>query len=74
MFDCVLRLGVPATRENLAAFSEMTRRQYGQDLYAKVIAKDCLGDSAEIVIANGIRRMPDIEGLSRLDGFRLLGR
>jgi len=72
MFDCVIRLGLETTRENLVAFSEITRTQFGQDLFANIIVKDCLGDPNEIIIANGIRRMPDIEGLGKLDGFHLI--
>ena len=54
------------------AFSEITRQQFGQALYANVIVKDCLNDPSEIVVANGIRRFPDIEGLGKLDGFHLI--
>lgn len=70
--DCLNRLGLPTTRENFQVFSDITREHFGQNLYARTIANDCQGDPAEIVIANGVRRHPDIAGLTKVDGFHLV--
>lgn len=72
MKDCLDRLGLPATRENLIAFSELTRRAYGEDLYARVIARDSAGDEAGLVVVDGIRREADIAALKNLPGFLLV--
>ncbi|MBN1584756.1 AAA family ATPase [Candidatus Uhrbacteria bacterium] len=72
MTDCLRRMGIPDTRENLIQFSEMTRKQFGENLYAKIIGTDCRNDPAKIVIAQGIRRPADIEELKKLENFRLV--
>lgn len=72
MKDCVKRLGLELTRENLIKFSELTRKAYGQDLYARVVAKDAIEDPAELVIVDGIRRPEDISNLATDPGFHLI--
>ena len=54
------------------AFSEIIRARYGQNVFAKVVARDCAADPAGLVIANGIRRLADIELLRDLPGFALV--
>lgn len=72
MSDCLDRLGVAKTRENTAAFSELARQRFGENVFAKVIARDCDQDTAELVIANGVRRPADIEHLKAVPGFHLV--
>ncbi|MDD5251611.1 MAG: AAA family ATPase [Patescibacteria group bacterium] len=72
MFDCLHRLDVTTTRENLATFSVITRQSYGEDLYARIVARDCGHDPSAIVVANGIRRPADMVHLKKLPGFRLV--
>ena len=72
MKQCVKCLGLPPTRENLIKFSVITREAYGEDLYAKVIAKASEKDTSEIVVVDGIRREADISILGTLPGFHLL--
>jgi dephospho-CoA kinase len=72
MTDCLDRLGLPKTRENAAAFSEITRHQFGEDLYARVITRDCSADPSPIVIANGVRRPADCVHLRSLPEFKLI--
>lgn len=72
MRDCVKRLHLPVSRENLIAFSEMTRKAFGEDLYAKVIAGDSQDDTSQLVVVDGIRREADITALKKLDNFHLV--
>jgi len=72
MRDCVKRLHLPLTRENLITFSVITRKAFGEDLYAKVIADDSKEDHAEIVAVDGVRYEADISELRKLDGFHLV--
>lgn len=72
MKDCVSRLGLELTRTNLITFSEITRKAYGEDLYARVIAKDSENDDADLVVVDGIRREADIALLKDLPNFHLL--
>lgn len=72
MRDCVKRLHLPVSRENLITFSEITRKAFGEDLYAKVIAGDSRDDTSDFVIVDGIRREADITELRKLDNFHLV--
>jgi len=72
MFDCLKRLFIPDSRTNLIKFSETTREMFGDDLYAKVVAQDCVNDIADIVVVEGIRRPADVSLLSKLDNFYLM--
>ncbi len=72
MKDCLKRLHLPLSRENLTAFSELTRKTFGDDLYAKVIAEDCKESDAPMVSVDGIRRMTDMTILKTLPGFHTI--
>jgi dephospho-CoA kinase len=72
MRDCLKRLHIPETRENLQVFSLITRETFGQDLYSKAIALDASEAVAPMVIAEGVRRIADIAELSKLPSFHLI--
>jgi dephospho-CoA kinase len=72
MRDCVKRLHIPETRENLQVFSKITRETFGQDLYSKAIALDAAEASAPMIITEGIRRPADIVELTKLPSFHLI--
>jgi len=70
--DGLDRFYLPHTRENMVKFSESMRQTFGQDIMAKVIAEDASRDENDIVIVEGIRRMPDITYLRQLPNFKLI--
>lgn len=70
--DMLDRIYVEKTRENLQTISTFVRKQYGQDVMSKVIAKDVEKDPGNIVVVDGIRRPTDITYLQKLDGFHLI--
>jgi dephospho-CoA kinase len=72
MKRCLEILRLPLTRENFIAFSEITRKAYGEELYAKVIAAEAAGDDAELAVVDGIRREADMSELKKLPGFTLV--
>ncbi|WKZ29012.1 MAG: AAA family ATPase [Patescibacteria group bacterium] len=72
MKDCLKRLLVPLSRENLTAFSEFTRKAYGEDLYARVVAEDAKNSEDALVVVDGIRRPADYANLKELSGFHLI--
>lgn len=72
MKDCVKRLHLPLSRENLTKFSELSRKAYGDDLYAHVIAEDCKASDAAMIVVDGVRRHTDIGTLKHLPGFHLI--
>jgi dephospho-CoA kinase len=72
MKDCVRRLHLPLSRENLMKFSEITRHAYGEDLYSKVTTEDCRSLDANMIIVDGVRRPADVVNLRQLPNFHLL--
>ena len=69
--DVLNRLYLPISRENLQTLSLALRQTFGQDLLAKIIAQDVINDPHELVVVDGIRRLPDIAYLKDLPGFYL---
>ena len=72
MKECVARLYLPLSREVIAKFSTLTREAYGQDLYARVVAKDCEADTHEMIVVDGIRLEADMVALKGFSGFHLI--
>lgn len=70
--DVLNRFGAPVSRDNMITLSTWARATFGQDLLAKVIADDVKKSAEKMIIVDGIRRLPDIEYLSRLPGFYLI--
>jgi dephospho-CoA kinase len=70
--DVLDRLFVDKSRENIVNISTSLRETFGQDLLAKVIAKDSLAHDADIVVIDGVRRNSDIVYLMDLPNFYLV--
>ncbi len=70
--DVLDRLYLDQSRENMQKLSTTLRKNYGQDLFSKVISQDVKNDSAKVIAIDGIRRESDIEYLKKIDGFRLV--
>ncbi len=71
--DCLTRMHIPNTRENLQQFSTSVRTIFGDDLMSKVVAKDVESATGNIIIVEGIRRPSDVAYLKDLPGFHLIG-
>ncbi len=71
--DCLTRIHVEETRENLQLLSTSLREHFGDDLMSKVIARDVEQATESIIIVEGIRRPSDVTYLSELPGFHLVG-
>jgi dephospho-CoA kinase len=70
--DVLDRLHIEKSRENLSKLSTLLRTNFGEDTFAKVMAKDVAEDNNNLVIVDGIRRMKDIEYLKKLPNFKLV--
>jgi len=70
--DILIRLDVPASRENISALSFSVRQIFGEDIFAKVITRDVKTFKSNIVVVDGVRRMEDIEFLKNLPEFSLV--
>lgn len=66
------RIYIEQSRDNLIKMSETIRATFGEDILAKAIAGDAAKSENELIIVEGIRRMPDIEHLKRLPSFILI--
>ncbi len=72
MKDCLVRLYLPLSRENMSKFSTLTRQAFGEDLFAHVVAGDCERDEHSIIVVDGIRLKADMVALKRFSGFHLI--
>ena len=66
------RFHLEKNRDNLIKLSEIMRESFGEDIMAKTMAYDVEKDANEIIVVEGIRRMADIEYLTKLPGFVLI--
>jgi len=72
MRDVAARLYLDPTRENIQKVSTVLRAGFGDDIFAKVMAKDAAASKAPFIITDGIRRPSDIVELAKLPNFHLL--
>jgi dephospho-CoA kinase len=70
--DVLKRLHLEISREHMQKISYDLRQAFGQDLLAKIIAKDVEASENQITIIDGIRRFSDIEFLKSFPGFILV--
>ncbi|MFA6300872.1 MAG: AAA family ATPase [Candidatus Paceibacterota bacterium] len=70
--DLLGRLYLENSRENLSKLSTALRKNFSEDILAKVIYEDVKKDEREIIVVDGVRRLADIVYLKKLPGFRLV--
>ncbi len=70
--DVMARLYLTETRENMSALSLVLRQTFGEDLFSEIVAKDAAGAKTDLVVIDGIRRLPDIKALQKLPQFKLI--
>lgn len=70
--DLVDRIYVEQSRDNLIRISECIRKLFGEDVLAKTIAQDAQKATGDLVVVEGIRRLADIEHLTKLPNFVLV--
>lgn len=70
--DVLTRLHLPHSRGNLQDVSLGLRNALGDDVLAKAIADDVKADTGNLATIDGIRRLPDIKYVRKLDGFHLV--
>ncbi|MBT4849698.1 AAA family ATPase [Candidatus Parcubacteria bacterium] len=72
MKDIMDRVYIEPVRKNYQIISRVLREAFGQDLFSKVVAKDVKNADVDLVIVDGIRRIPDIDYLKEIEGFKLI--
>ncbi len=67
--DILSRLHLETTRENLQKLSTAVRQLFGDNVMSKAISQDLSGATTSLIVAEGIRRLSDIEYLKELSNF-----
>lgn len=70
--DVLDRLYLEQNRDNISKISTVLRKNFSEDILAKVIYEDVKKDEQEIVVVDGVRRLADIVYLKKLPGFKLI--
>ncbi len=70
--DALSRFYLEHSRDNFIKISEMMRSTFGEDIMAKTMAHDVDNDASQLIVVEGIRRMADIDYLSKLPNFVLV--
>lgn len=70
--DIVDRLHLQQERDTLQKISTILRGNFGDDVLAKTLALDVKQDLNELVVVDGVRRLPDIKYLTNLPHFYLV--
>ena len=70
--DVMKRLHIAESRDNLQLLSNILRKDFGEDLFAKVLTEDVKADKSQIICVDGIRRPADIIYLQELPNFHLV--
>ena len=70
--DTLDRFYLERNRDNFIKISEQIRGTFGEDIMAKTMAHDVERDDNKIIVVEGVRRMSDIEYLSKMDGYVLI--
>lgn len=70
--DVVRRLHLTEDRKTIQKISTFLRKEFGEDLFSRVIAKDVVADTHNIIVVDGVRRPDDVKYLRDLPGFHLV--
>lgn len=69
--DVLKRLHVPEERETMQKLSTFLRKEFGEDLLAKVMFEDVKEQDVTLVVIDGVRRLEDVKYLRELPEFKL---
>ncbi len=70
--DLVGRLYLEKNRDNLIKMSECVREKFGDDILAKIIAKDIEKSPSNFIVISNARRVSDVKYASALPGYVLI--
>jgi len=69
--DVLDRLSLEQSRNNLQILSTILRQNFGEELFARVIAEDVKKAVDEVIVIDGVRRLADIKYLKEIPQFKL---
>ena len=71
LFDVAKRLHLPPDRDSLQRLSGSLRKEFGEDLLAKIIYAEARDATRDVVVVDGVRRREDVKYLRELPNFVL---
>lgn len=69
--DILDRLSLEQSRDNMQVLSTILRQNFGEELFACVMAEDVKKEAGEIIVIDGVRRLADIKYLKIIPQFKL---
>jgi len=70
--EILKKLKLENTRHNMQFMSLVLRKNFGQDIFAKIIAEKSKNCRAKVIAVDGIRRPADIVYLKKIPYFKLV--
>ena len=70
--DVLKRIHQETTRDNMQKLSTSLRKDFGEDILAKILSEDIKISDENVMVIDGVRRYADIESLKDLEGFKLI--
>ena len=71
LFDIAARLNIPPDRDTLQRLSSCLRKEFGEDLLAKIMFEDARDTASDVIVIDGVRRLEDVKYLRELPDFKL---
>lgn len=69
--DVTRRLHLPEDRDHIQRMSTTLRKEFGEDLLAKVMFEDAKSAEDPLVVIDGVRRLEDVKYLRAIPEFKL---
>lgn len=70
--DILDRMNLPQNRENMARLSLYLRKGFGEDIFSKIILAEAEKSVEDLVVVDGVRRLPDMLHLETEKGFHFI--
>jgi len=70
--DVLKVLCLPDTRGNMNGLSVLLRKNFGEDIFSRVMFEAVKNDINEYIVIDGVRRIEDLKYLNNLPGFSFI--
>jgi len=70
--DILDRVYEEQTRKNMTDLSDWLRKNFGQNILSKTLARDIEQDKNKLIVFDGIRRVPELNIFKKTPGFILI--
>lgn len=70
--DILDRVHQGQSRENMTNLSAWLRKNFGQDILSKTLARDIEQDKNKLIVFDGLRRLPELNIFKKIPGFILI--